>query len=165
MTIRGARAPRSRFRRAAAGLIGACGAYQLVLGAYFVALRPPLLPGDLRFLGTTTARLVVDLPRLERWLDLVFVVLGGQMVALGMLLAAFAVRLAQRTTVGRRELVLLGLAGVLAVALMSAVNFALGSNFRWLFIFPVRVWSMGVALAAAGLGAAPGEAGERLHGR
>ena len=59
------------FCRIGAGLIGACAAYQLVLGAYFVVFRPPLLPEDLRFLGGTAERLVVILPRLEGWLDLV----------------------------------------------------------------------------------------------
>lgn len=165
MSRRGAQATRPRFRRAAAGLIGACAAYQLALGTYFVAFRPPLLPEDLRFLGTTTADLVVDQPRLERWLDLVFVVLGGQMAALGVLLALFAVRLARRKAMDRHELVLLGLAGALSVALMSAVNFALGSTFRWLLVLPVLTWSIGVALATFGTAAAPVEAQERLHAR
>ena len=142
-----------------------CAAYQLVLGAYFVAFRPPLLPEDLRFLGATAERLVVVLPRLERWLDLVFAVLGGQMAAVGVLLAGLAARLARSRAMDGHELVLLGLAGVLSVASMSAANFALGSDFRWLLIVPVLAWSMGVALAALGRGAARVDAGEVLHDR
>ena len=155
MSRRGAQAQRTPFRRAAAGLIGACAAYELVLGAYFVAFRPPLLPEDLRFLGTTAERLVAVLPRLERWLDLVFAVLGGQMAALGVLVAGFAARLAQTRAMDGYELVLLALAGLMSVTVMSAVNFALGSDFRWLLVFPVLAWSMGVALAAAGRGRSP----------
>ena len=150
MSSLGARAPRHRLRRAAAALIGACAAYQLMLGAYFVAFRPPLLPEDLRFLGATAERLIGDLPRLERWLGLVFVVLGGQMAALGTLLTAFAVRLMRRQTIDRLDLSLLGAAGALSVAGMSAVNFALGSNFRWLLVLPVLAWVIGVALAVMG---------------
>lgn len=160
MTSRGPQPPQPRFRRAAAGLIGASAGYQLVLGAYFVAFRPPLLPEDLRFLG---AERLGDLTRLERWLDLVFAVLGGQMAALGVLLAGFAARLSRSRATDAHELVLLGLAGILSVALMSAANFAIGSNFRWLLLLPVLAWSMGVALGALGCGAARADAGEGLH--
>ena len=50
---------------------------------------------------------------------------------------------------------LLGLAGLMSVAGMSAVNFALGSDFRWLLILPVLAWALGLALAALGGGEAP----------
>lgn len=163
MSPHGRQSPRTRFRRGAAGLIGACAAYQLVLGAYFVVFRPPILPEDLRFLGATAERLVVVLPRLEPWLDLVFAVLGGQMAALGVLLAGFAARLARSRAMDGHELVLLGLAGLLSVASMSAANFALESNFRWLLIIPGLAWSTGVALAALGSGAARVDAGKGLH--
>lgn len=92
-------------------------------------------------------------------------VLGGQMAALGVLLAVFAVRLARRNAMNSRELVLLGLAGALSVALMSAVNFALGSTFRWLLVLPVLTWAIGVALATLATAAGRAEAKERLHGR
>lgn len=103
MNRRGAKAARPGFHRAAAGLIGARAAYQMALGTYFVAFRPSLLPEDLRFLGATAARLLVDQPRLEQWLNLVFGVLGGQMAALGLLLAALAVRLARGRAMDRHE--------------------------------------------------------------
>ena len=151
----GPHAPQLRTRRAAAGLFGACAAYQLGLGAYFGVVRPPLLPEDLRFLGATASRLTEVLPRLEGWLGLVFAVVGGQMAALGVLVAGVAVRLAQGKAMARYELLLLGLAGLMSVAGMSAVNFALGSDFRWLLILPVLAWALGLALAALGGGEAP----------
>lgn len=151
----GPHAPQPRTRRTAAGLLGACAAYQVGLGAYFVLLRPPLLPEDLRFLGATARRLTEVLPRLEGWLDLVFAVLGGQMAALGVLVAGVALRLAQGKAMTMCELLLLGLAGLMSVAGMSAVNFALVSDFRWLLILPVLVWALGLALAALGRGEAP----------
>ncbi len=155
MTRAGPHAQQPRTRRAAAGLLGACAAYQLGLGAYFVLLRPPLLPEDLRFMGATAARLTEVLPRLEGWLDLVFAVLGGQMAALGVLVAGVALGLAQGKAMAMYELLLLGLAGLMSVAGMSAVNFALGSDFRWLLIFPVLAWALGLALAAFWRGEAP----------
>lgn len=51
------------------------------------------------------------------------------------------------------ELVLLGLVGLMSVAARSAVNFALGSDFRWLLVLPVLAWATGVALATLGRGA------------
>jgi hypothetical protein len=157
---RGGVARRVRLCRAAVGLIGVWAAYQMGLGAYFAAFRPPLLPEDLRFLGANAPGLLVEPPRFERWLDLVFLVLGGQMAALGMLLAVVALRLSRQEAVDRREVVLLGLAGGLSVAVMCAVNFALGSDFRWVLVFPVLVWLGGlasVALACSSRRASPAE--------
>jgi len=142
------------YRRVAAGLIGACAAYQMVLGAYFVVFRPPLLPEDLRFLGATAERVAVVLPRLEGWLDLVFAVLGGQMAAMGVLLAGLAARLARSRRISGYELVFLSLAGLLSVASMSVANFALGSDFRWLLAIPVAAWAAGAVFAAFGTKAA-----------
>lgn len=140
-----------RFRRVAASAVGAWAAYQLGLGAYFVGFRPPLLPEDLRFLGGAAGELGALIPRLERWLDLVFLVLGGQMAALGLLLTGLALRLALGRVVHIRDVLLLGAAGLLSVAVMSAANFALGSDFRWLLVLPVLVWL--VAVTSAGLAA------------
>lgn len=155
--------PRPGYRRVAAALIGACAAYQVGIGAYFVAFRPQLLPEDLRFLGATAERLAVILPRLEGWLDLVFAVLGGQMAALGVLLAGLAVRLVRSRSLSGYELVFLSLAGLLSVASMSVVNFALGSDFRWLLTIPVAAWAAGVVFAAFGTKAARTRTAEGLH--
>jgi hypothetical protein len=133
----------------AAALIGVCAAYQIMLGGYFAVIRPALLPEDLRFLRATAGELAALLPRLERWLDLVFVVLGGQMAALGILVAGFAYRLGRGTSLSGCDLVFLGLAGTASVGLMGAVNFALRSDFRWLLVIPIVAWSIGIALAAA----------------
>lgn len=163
MNIRSTRASRPGLGRTAAVLIGACAAYQAGLGAYFVVFRPSLLPEDLHFLGASAARVSRDLPELERWLDLVFTVLGGQMAALGCLLGVSAVRLMRRRAIDQWELALVGCAGLLSVGLMSAVNFALESDFRWLLILPVLAWAVGLALAARSVHAKP--AATREHER
>ncbi len=137
------------------GLIGICGAYQFALGLYFIALRPPLLPEDLRFLDIRAAALKVVLPRLVPWLHLVFTVVGGQMAAVGALALGVALRLA-RDVSGGRQLVLLGAAGVFSVGTTSAVNFVLESNFRWLLVIPAGTWTAGLALALLSRGGGGG---------
>ena len=39
------------------------------LGLYFVFLRPPLLPEDLRYMGVSAGEIHVHVPRLLLWLD------------------------------------------------------------------------------------------------
>lgn len=125
-------------------LVTALAAYQAGLGAYFIFWRPPLLPEDLRFVGAGADRL----PRLEQWLDLVFTVLGGQMGAVGVMLAIFAVRIS-RGPASRLDFALFAATGLMSVGLMCAVNFALRSDFRWLLLAPVVLWLAAVYAAWA----------------
>ena len=130
-------------------MIGVCGVYQIVVGLYFIAWRPALLPEDLRFLATSLASLHAGVPTLETWLHLVFVVLGGQMAAAGALVLGSSLRIFHAQVRIRREFVWLGAAGLLSVGTMAGVNFALQSDFRWLLIAPGVAWSVGLALALA----------------
>ena len=59
------------------------GASLLAVGSYFLVLRPPLLPEDLRFVGVSQAQLEAVAPRLAPWLTYVFRVLGGDISATG----------------------------------------------------------------------------------
>lgn len=154
---------RRSLQRSAAGFIGLCGVYQVALGIYFIAFRPSFLPEDLRFFGATREILGAALPRLETWLHLVFTVPGGQMAAVGMLVIAAALRLGYRRAIGRGEFVLLAAAGALSVGLMTAVNFALESDFRWLLTVPVSLWALGLVLGARNLGAAGAPSVEDKH--
>jgi hypothetical protein len=92
------------------------------------------------------ASLHASLPKLESWLRLVFIVLGGQMAAVGVLLFGSSLRTVQAKVGSRPELVLLGAAGLLSVGTMAGVNFVLGSDFRWLLIAPAVAWSVGLVL-------------------
>ncbi len=122
----------------AAGLLGACAVVQVGIGIYFIFSRPPLLPEDLRFLALGPAG-DESLVRLRAWLDLVFTVMGGQMAAVGALAAAMALRV-RSAGPSSGEVVCVLLAGAASAGLMSAVNFALGSDFRWLLILPAGLW-------------------------
>lgn len=114
--------------------------YQIGLGLYFIAIRPPLLPEDLAFMALSAPPV-----SLKRWLDLVLTVLGGQMVAVGLLLVPLGIPRI-RAAANRQAFTAFAIAGAASTGLMSTVNFILSSNFRWLLLAPVVVWAIAVAL-------------------
>jgi len=120
-----------------------CGLWMVLLGAYFILLRPALLPEDPRFMGTSIEALRATAPGLERWLGHVFNVMGGFMVAAGTMTILVACRFLARRAPG--TLLALAVAGSCGVALMSATNFLLNSDFRWLLLAPVLLWLLGLA--------------------
>jgi hypothetical protein len=125
-------------------LIIACGAWLMGLGFYFSVLRPAFLPEDLRFMDASLTQIRVAVPGLEGWLHKVFTVMGLFMAGSGVLavfVAAVAMPLRFRWTSWA-----IALAGILTVAGMSAVNFALHSDYRWLLLIPVLVWLAGLTL-------------------
>lgn len=151
-----------RRRDLASWMIAACGVWLVGLGVYFVAFRPALLPEDLRFIGTTSAEVRTAMPGLEHWLGRVFTVLGGFMAGAGVLTA-----FASTAMRGRRKGVTwaLALSGVCTVALMSATNFALHSDFRWLLLVPVLLWAAGLTLHLVRYRASPPPAAPQLASR
>ena len=66
------------------------GVLTLGTGSYFLLLRPPLLPKDLRFTGVDPK--LLD-PRMITWLGIVFRTWGGFMAGLGILLGAVGANL------------------------------------------------------------------------
>ena len=133
--------------RVARWMLAGCGVWLIALGLYFALLRPPLLPEDPRFMGTTLALIRANVPGLENWLKQVFTVMGGFMAGTGVLtvfLATMAMRLRLNGTSWA-----LALAGALTVGLMSATNFALQSDFRWLLLVPALIWLAGLAVHVA----------------
>lgn len=124
-------------------VFAACGLWMILLGVYFILLRPALLPEDPRFMGTSLEALRAAAPGLEGWLSHVFNVMGGFMVTAGTMTILVAWRfLAQRAP---GTLLTLTVAGASGVALMSATNFLLNSDFRWLLTAPVLLWLVGLA--------------------
>ena len=95
------------------------GIWLVALGAYFLFLRPALLPGDPRCIGSSLEATRLALPSLERWLTHVFNAMGGFMIATGTRTALAACRLpAGREVTTFTALVL---AGTASVGLMSAI--------------------------------------------
>ena len=146
-------------------LLTACGVWLVGLvglGLYFIFLRPPLLPEDPRFMGSTLEQIRIAVPGLESWLKKVFTVMGGFMAGAGVLTVFVASVAMSRQLKGAAWA--LGIAGALTVVLMSATNFALHSDFRGLLLLPPLVWLAGLVVYLANRGAnsvghAPGNGG------
>jgi len=126
----------------------ACGVWLVALGVYFIILRPPLLPEDSRFIGTTLEQLRLAAPGLENWLQKVFIVMGGFMSGAGVLTVLVATVVVPGNFKGTAWA--LTLSGALTVVLMSAINFALLSDFRWLLLVPALAWISGLVLFTKG---------------
>ena len=110
-------------------------------------MRPSLLPEDAHFMGTTIAQIQGAVPGLERWLQKVFLVLGGFMVSTGALAVFVAAVVMPQRWKGTSWVI--GLSGALGVVLMSATNFALHSDFRWLLLAHALVWLAGLVMYIA----------------
>ena len=120
-----------------------CGLWLVALGLYFALLRPALLPEDPRYIGGSLEAIRAAVPGLERWLGHVFKVMGGFMLATGALTVLAVCRwLAKRE---RGTFAALAVAGAASVGLMSAINFLLNSDFRWLLLLPALLWLLGLA--------------------
>ena len=121
-------------------LLALAGAIVAGIGAYFVFLRPPLLPEDIRFMQLSAAEFVAVGPRLEVWLTQVFRVLGGYALATGLLAVALAAT-AFRT---RHPVAVVGAltGGATSIGLMTIVNFAIDSDFKWLLLGAALIWAL-----------------------
>ncbi len=137
-----------------------CGLWLIALGLYFLFLRPALLPEDPAFIGSSLEAIRTAIPGLERWLGHVFNVMGGFMIAAGAVTMFLAWRFLSRREPGTFAILLV--AGAASVALMSATNFLLHSNFRWLLLLPALLWLVGL-LCYLRENAAPGR-GVHLDG-
>ena len=126
----------------------ACGIWLIGLGLYFIALRPPLLPEDPRFMDATLEQIRTAIPGLEGWLKKVFTVMGGFMAGAGVLTVYLAsVGMPQRL---KGTSWTIAIVGALTVALMSVTNFALHSDFRWVLLAPALVWFVSLVTHIAG---------------
>lgn len=125
-------------------LLAVFGVMLVCIGAFFMFLRPPLLPEDVRFVGLSLEQLQAEQPRMASWLERVFQVLGGYAVASGILTVTVAA-----TSFRRHERwALLGVlaAGVASIGWMAVVNFVIGSDFRWALLAIAILWAAGVGM-------------------
>ena len=133
-----------KLRPYSATVLALGGAILMILGLYFVFLRPPLLPEDPRFMGTSMAQVQMSVPGLVIWLRRVFWVMGGYMFATGLLTAYVALtsfRDRARGAVG-----VVAISGLSSIGLMAAVNLMIASDFRWLILSFVIPWALALAL-------------------
>ena len=102
------------------------------LGLYFIFLRPPLLPEDLRYMAATLAQIQNTLPDLQIWLSRVFGVLGGYMIATGLLTTCISATSFRIGKLGAITVVCVS--GLASIGWMIITNFMIGSDFRWLLL-------------------------------
>lgn len=134
----GKRAPLS------AVVVGGCGLILVGIGLYFMWLRPALLAEDARYLGATLEELSTVAPGMGRWLDRVFWVLGGYIMATGILtvyLAGTAFR-ARARGAG----VAVAAAGVVSIGAMAVVNVQIDSDFKVPLVVLAGLWVVAMVL-------------------
>ena len=135
-----------RTRQGAALLMGV-GVIVMSIGLFFVAARPGLLPEDIRYLGVDPSSLARVAPALTEWLHKVFIVLGGFAFATGLLIA----HLGSSVFRSRAEppLLVITISGIASIGVMTAVNFALHSDYKWALVLVAALWTISVVLLAA----------------
>lgn len=121
--------------------------WHIGLGLYFIFVRPALLPEDMRNIAADVNALQSVAPQLGDWLGKVFTVMGGFMAGAGVLIGHFGWTILPSRP--RWATFVLVLVGALTLLLMSAVNFALHSDFRWLLAAPPLAWFAAVWAYAA----------------
>ncbi len=125
-------------------LLALSGAGLVLIGAYFLLLRPPLLPEDIRYMELSSTQLASVRPALDLWLSQVFRVLGGYILATGVLTVA----LAATAYCGHSRTAFVGavVGGASSIGLMAAVNFAIASDFKWLLFGMAVVWASSLVI-------------------
>jgi hypothetical protein len=125
-------------------LLALSGVLLIGVGLYFVLLRPSLLPEDMRYMGLSAAQLDAVRPRLEAWLTQVFRVMGGYIVATGILTVTVAV-----TSFRARHWIAVAgalAAGIASIVWMTAVNIAIDSDFKWALVCLAVIWAFSFGL-------------------
>ena len=131
----------------AAWLLTGCGVALVLIGGFFLVLRPPLMAEDTRYMGVTVENIDRDIPRLGRWLRRVFWVLGGYIITTGVLVVYIASTGVRSGDVG--AVAMIAVAGIISVGWMSVVNFMIHSDFRWALVCLDGIWVCGLVLAVA----------------
>jgi len=131
----------------AAWLLTLAGVVLVLMGAYFVLIRPSLLPEDVRFMRTTEATVLESAPDLSRWLKRVFWVMGGYITSTGVLVVYVANTGIRAADFG--ALAVLTLVWATSIGCMALVNLLIDSDFKRPIVGLALIWAVGLALAAA----------------
>ena len=102
------------------------------MGIYFIFLRPPLLPEDLRNMNTTLSIVQNNIINLTTWLQKVFWVMGGYIFTTGLLTMYVAQTSFRTRTPGAFTMVFI--AGTTSIGSMTIVNFILQSDFKFVLL-------------------------------
>jgi hypothetical protein len=108
------------------------------MGMYFIFLRPPLLPEDLRYIGISSFAVQNNIPGLSLWLQKVFWVMGSYIFTTGLLITYIAKTTFRTRTRGAFMIVLI--AGITSIGSMTIVNFILQSDFKFVLLVFTLPW-------------------------
>lgn len=125
-------------------VLSLCGLILIGIGLYFIFVRPEFLPEDARSVGASLSQIQTTAPNIAQWLGRVFWVLGGYIIATGIL----TLYIAFTSFRNRRRGVLFVVvsAGIASVGLMATVNVLLNSDFKWPLIGLAGIWTLAIIL-------------------
>ena len=102
------------------------------MGLYFIFVRPPLLPEDVRYMALPATQFDIVKPALETWLTNVFQVMGRYVLAPGVLTITLAATSFRAHHWAAAAGALIG--GGTSIGWMAYVNFVINSDFRWVLL-------------------------------
>ncbi len=130
--------------RLSSWVLAFCSLVLVGIGLYFALWRPDLLPEDARYMHASVQEIQRTLPGLSNWLDKVFWVLGGTMVTAGLLSFYVAVTAFRQRTASAWGMA--AIAGLTSIGLLSAINFMIDSDFKWVLFLVAGLWTLALAL-------------------
>ena len=116
----------------------------LAMGVYFIFIRPPLLPEDLRYMKITSPMEQDKMQGLQMWLRKVFWVMGCYIFTTGLLTIFIAFTSFRTRTRGAYGIVVLS--GISSIGAMTVVNFMIGSDFKWILLIFTLPWIIALIL-------------------
>jgi hypothetical protein len=127
-----------------ATILALAGFILIAMGLYFIILRPPLLPEDQFYIGSTLQNVKENIPGLFNWLHKVFLVMGSYIFTTGLLTMFIAFTTFRRRMNG--AFVIIIIAGISSIGSMTVVNFIIGSDFKWVLLVFTMPWIIALVL-------------------
>jgi len=133
-----------RLKPYSASMLAFSGSLLIVMGIYFVLLRPSLLAEDLYYMKTSLSVINNSVPGLSAWLQKVFWVMGGYIFTTGLLTVYISFTSFRERTSG--AFYIAAVTGITSIVLMSVVNFIIKSDFKWLLLIFTLPWLIALIL-------------------
>ena len=127
-----------------ASLLALAGLLLVAMGIYFVLLRPPLLPEDLRYMQTNLSVINNSATGLSSWLQKVFWVMGSYIFTTGFLTIFIGVTSFRKRSPG--AFIVVAIAGISSIGSMTVVNFMIDSDFKWVLLTFTLPWIIALIL-------------------
>jgi hypothetical protein len=127
-----------------ASMLAFAGLFLVLMGLYFVLLRPSLLQEDLRYMGSTLQNAKENMPGLLIWLPKVFWVMGAYIFTTGLLTIFIAFTAFRKRLSG--VFIIVAITGISSIGSMTVVNFMIDSAFKWVLLTFTLPWTFALIL-------------------